>query len=128
MHLAVETPVGVNRDNGVRVQMKKSNRQLLCNAAALGILLATPILDVTAATVEVPADVSVEDSPFREPLDTSSRNVTGSDAVGDKRGGTSALILALSSAKEKATVEYTVATTVNTLHDVIALGVVYFDI
>lgn len=128
MHLAVETPVGVNRDNGVRVQMKKSNRQLLCNAAALGILLATPILDVTAATVEVPADVSVEDSPFREPLDTSSRNVTGSDAVGDKRGGTSALILALSSAKEKATVEYTVGNTVNTLDDVIALGVVYFDI
>ena len=125
MHLAVKPLAGVNRDNGVRVQMKTFNRRLLCNAAALGILLATPILDATAAVID---ENNVGVSPFREPLDTSSRNVTGSDAVGDKRGGTSALILALSEAKEKATVEYTLGSTVNTLDDVIALGVVSFDI
>jgi hypothetical protein len=92
MHLAVKN--AVNCDSGVRVQMKTFNRQLLCNAAALGMLLAIPILDATAATVVID-ESNVGDSPFREPLESSNENVSGSDTVGDKQGGTSALILKL---------------------------------
>lgn len=93
------------------------------------VLASMFVVSVTAQAATVVINESnVGASPFREPLDTSSRNVTGSSAVGDKQGGTSALILALSSAKEKATVEYTLGNTVNTLDDVIALGVVSFDI
>lgn len=80
-----------------------------------------------AATIVIDEN-NVRESPFREPLDTSSRNVSGSDAEKDGRGGTSALILELSADKGKATVEYTVGNSVQTLDDVVALSVVSFDI
>jgi hypothetical protein len=89
---------------------------------------------VHAATVVISNEDEANDRGFREPLDTSSRNVSGSDAVGDREGGTSALVLKLiaptetTQAKEKATVEYTLGSAVNTLDDVIALGVMSFDI
>lgn len=89
---------------------------------------ALALVNIAHAATIVIDENNVRESPFREPLDTSSRNVEGSDAVNDDRGGTSALVLRLSAEKEKATVEYTVGSSVQTLEDVVALGKVSFDI
>lgn len=83
---------------------------------------------VHAATVVISTKDEANDRGFKEPLDSSSRNVSGSDAVGDRQGGTSALVMEVTAAKTRSTVAYTTGSGISTIQDVIDLGEMHFDI
>ena len=84
---------------------------------------------VQAATVVISTAEEANDRGFREPVGaTSNNNVSGSDAVGDSAGGTSALIMEVTTAKPRSTVAYTTGSGISTIQDVIDLGEIQFDI
>lgn len=84
------------------------------------------VSSVRAATILIESASTADDYGFSEPRDGSNENVRGSDAEADARGGTSALVMQLSSDKQRATISWE-PTGQLTKQGVLDLGTVSFD-
>ena len=97
--------------------------------SCLFLLVASALASVSgvhAATILIDSASKADDYGFSEPRDGSNDNVRGSDAVADARGGTSALVMQLSSTEQRATISWE-PTSQLTKQGVLDLGTVSFD-